>query len=64
MNLIYVLALQNAPRIGDITAKKLIRHCGSAEAVFKEKKSALLKIDGVGSYTLEKLYDASLINIA
>lgn len=64
MNLIYVLALQSAPRIGDITAKKLIRHCGSAEAVLKEKKSNLLKIEGVGTLTLEGLYDSHLLRNA
>lgn len=55
--LIYALALQHVPRIGSTTAKKLISHCGSAEAVFKERKSKLLKIDGIGSFTLEGLFD-------
>ena len=53
--LIYVLALQHVPKIGDLTAKKLIGHCGSAEAVLKEKKHNLLKIDGVGSTTISDL---------
>lgn len=35
--LISILALQHVPKIGATTAKKLITHCGSAEAVFKEK---------------------------
>ena len=43
--LLYVLALQRVAKIGDITAKKLIAHCGSAEAVFKEKKQSLLKVN-------------------
>ena len=51
-DLLYTLALQNVSNIGDITAKKLIAHCGSAEAVFKEKKQNLLKIDGIGSITI------------
>lgn len=51
--LIYLLALQNVPKIGDITAKKLIAHCGSAEAVLKEKKNHLLKIEGIGSSMLQ-----------
>ena len=53
--LLYVLALQNVSKIGDITAKKLIHHCGSAEAVFKEKKSNLVKIDGIGAWLLRDL---------
>lgn len=56
-NLLYTLALQHVPKIGDITAKKLISHCGSAEAVFKEKKQNLLKIGGIGSFVLSELFD-------
>ena len=57
--LIYVLALQHVPKIGDLTAKKLIGHCGSAEAVLKEKKHNLLKIDGVGSTTISDLFNVN-----
>ena len=56
-NLLCTLVLQHVPKIGDITAKKLISHCGSAEAVFKEKKQNLLKIDGIGSIILSELFD-------
>lgn len=56
--LLAVLRLQNVPNIGDVTAKKLISKCGSPEAVFSEKKQHLLKVDGVGTYTLRGLYDA------
>ncbi|MCB0446846.1 MAG: DNA-processing protein DprA [Gelidibacter sp.] len=55
-DLLYVLALQNVSKIGDITAKKLISHCGSAEAIFKEKKSNLLKIDGIGTSTISDVF--------
>lgn len=55
--LIYALALQHVPKIGSTTAKKLINHCGSAEAVLKENKSKLLKIDGIGTITIEGLSD-------
>lgn len=53
--LLYTLALQHVPKIGSLTAKKLITHCGSAEAVLKEKASNLLKIDGIGKLTVEGL---------
>ena len=56
--LIHVLALQHVPKIGSTTAKKLIAHCGSAEAVFKERKANLLKIDGIGALTIEGLFDS------
>ena len=62
--LIYVLALQHVPKIGDLTAKKLIGHCGSAEAVLKEKKHNLLKIDGVGSTTIGDLFNSNHIKEA
>ena len=54
-NLLYTLALQHIPNIGDITAKRLISHCGSAEAVLKEKSQNLQKIDGIGRVILENL---------
>ncbi|GAA4235636.1 DNA-processing protein DprA [Postechiella marina] len=53
--LIYALALQNTPKIGDTIAKKLIAHCGSPEAVLNEKRENLLKIDGIGSVILSGL---------
>lgn len=55
--LIYALALQHVPRIGSTIAKKLINHCGTVEAIFKEKKSKLLKIDGIGTITIDGLFD-------
>ncbi|MEW4922429.1 DNA-processing protein DprA [Algibacter sp. 2305UL17-15] len=55
-DLLYTLALQHASKVGDITAKKLIGHCGSAEAVLKEKKQNLLKIDGIGEFVLNGLF--------
>jgi DNA processing protein len=62
--LLYVLALQNVSKIGDITAKKLIQHCGSAEAVFNEKKNNLLKIDGIGSVLISDLFGKHHLNEA
>ena len=60
----YVLALQHVPNLGDASAKKLIRHAGSAEAVFKEKKAALLKIDGIGSTKLADLFSEENLKAA
>ena len=36
--LLAVLRLQRVPLIGDVNAKRLIERCGSAEAIFKERK--------------------------
>ena len=44
--------LQKLPGIGDITAKKLVDHFGSAQAVFNEKKINLLNIKGIGAFHL------------
>jgi len=56
--LLYTLALQHVPNLGDSTAKKLIRHFNSAKAIFDEKPSNLLKIDGVGKTRIRELSDA------
>lgn len=55
--LLYILALQHVPNLGDSTAKKLIRKLGSAEAVFREKKQNLRKIEGVGEIRLKEIND-------
>ncbi|MEC3906349.1 DNA-processing protein DprA [Tamlana sp. 2201CG12-4] len=57
-DLLFTLALQHVPNIGDITAKRLISNCGSAEAVLKEKRQNLLKIDGIGTAILSELFKA------
>ncbi len=62
--LLSVLALQSAPNLGDSTAKKLIRHLGSAEAIFKARKDSLLKIDGIGKIKIEGLFDAERFRMA
>ena len=54
-DLLHLLALQQVEGVGDIIAKKLINHCGSAQAVFEAKPSQLAAIDGVGSILLQNL---------
>ena len=53
--LLYHIAITSIPNIGDITAKKLIAYCGSSEQVFKEKKSVLEKIPGIGGVNATKI---------
>ena len=53
--LFHLLALQQVEGVGDILAKKLINHCGSAEAVFKTRPSQLAAIDGIGSILIQNL---------
>ena len=44
----YKIGLSLIPKIGDVTAKKLVAYTGSVEAVFNEKKRNLEKIPGIG----------------
>ncbi|MCM4167931.1 ATP-dependent RecD-like DNA helicase [Arenibacter antarcticus] len=62
--IIAYLRLQSVPNIGDITAKKLIAHCGGAEAIFSCKMDSLLKIDGIGRFTLKGLKDTQHLEAA
>jgi len=57
-DLLYVLALQRVKGIGDVNAKKLISHCGSAKNVLKEKRKTLEKINGIGSFTIKNLFNS------
>lgn len=63
-DILYYLALQSAEGIGDINAKKLIAHCGSAQAVIEEKTKILEKIPGIGTFTIRGLNNRSIIKNA
>jgi len=62
--LFYTLALLQVEGVGDIVAKKLINHCGSAEKVFQSKKSKLVSIDGIGEVLIKKLANESIFKLA
>ena len=62
--ILYHLALQSVDGIGAISAKKLISHCGSAQAVFKEKANNLNKITGIGSKIIKSLKNTKLMHNA
>jgi len=62
--LVYILALLKVEGVGDIVAKKLINHCGSAEAVFNAKPNQLKSIDGIGSVLLHNLKDKTVFEKA
>jgi DNA processing protein len=63
-DLFHLLALQQVEGVGDIVAKKLINHCGSATEVFKTKTSQIAAIDGIGSVLLQKLKDKTVFEKA
>ncbi|MFN7100278.1 MAG: DNA-processing protein DprA [Flavobacterium sp.] len=59
-DLFYLLALQRVEGVGDIMAKKLLTHLGSAEAIFNTKSSQLAAIDGVGAMLLKSIKDKTV----
>jgi len=61
MNKIYQIALTMIPNVGDKTGKRLVAYCGGVEAVFKEKKSMLSKIPGIGSYILRSFNSTEIL---
>ena len=46
----YQLSLTLIDGIGDVNAKNLLAYCGSAKAVFDQKKCHLVKIPGIGEH--------------
>lgn len=63
-DLIYKIGISLLPGLGDITAKRLVAHCGGAEAVFKESKKNLLKIPGFGDLLANKIASAEVLHLA
>ncbi len=62
--LLAILQLQKATGIGDILAKRLIAAVGDVEQIFKEKATNLQKINRIGKYTLQHLFDKKLYSSA
>ena len=62
--LLYQIALTLVPGIGDVLGKKLVKCCGSAEAVFREKKKLLSRIPRIGHKILEALSDQGILERA
>jgi DNA processing protein len=63
--LFYQLALTQIPNIGDVQAKILVQHLGSASAVFKARTATLEKIEGIGSLrasSIKAFTDFSLVD--
>jgi len=61
MLLKYQIGITLIPGVGDVNGKKLISYCGSAEAVFNEKKKALLKIPGIGESTVAYIVSQNVL---
>lgn len=63
-DLFYLLALMKVDGVGDIMAKKLLNHCGNAEAIFKSKINQIAAIDGVGTVLLKNIKDKTIFEKA
>lgn len=59
-----LLALLKVEGVGDVVAKKLINHCGSAENVFNSKSQSLKSIDGIGAVLIKNLKDKTIFEKA
>jgi DNA processing protein len=58
------IALGLIPRIGDISARKLVSHFGSVEAVFGESYRNLIRIPGIGAGIAKYITDRSYLDAA
>jgi DNA processing protein len=57
----YKIALSLIPKVGHITAKKLVSYVGSFEGVFNETKGNLLKIPGIGSVLADLIVNTNVL---
>jgi len=61
---LFQIALTKIVGIGSKRGKQLVAYCGGAEGVFKEKKSALLKIPGIDAYLADIIFQADSESLA
>lgn len=57
MSLLHKIALTQLKAVGHVTAKHLLGHFGSAEAVFKASKNQLMELPGIGEVTAAQILD-------
>lgn len=58
------IALSFLPAVGPVLTRALVDHCGSAEAVFREKRSLLARIPGLGARRIAKAFSAPVFTLA
>jgi DNA processing protein len=64
ISLKHKIALGLIPRIGDISARKLVAHFGNVESIFHESYRNLTKIPGIGSSLAKYMADRSYLESA
>jgi DNA processing protein len=60
----YQIGLTLLPGVGDVLGKKLVAYCGGVEAVFKQKRSALEKIPGIGQKLVNSILSQNVLHRA
>lgn len=62
--LLHRIALSLLPNVGPVIARALFSHCGSAISVFRERKTLLAKIPGVGPKRIQRAFNTSVMDRA
>lgn len=60
--LIHMMALSLVENVGPVNAKRLVAYCGSAENVFRQKKSDLEKVPGVGEFIAKSVLKSATMS--
>jgi len=63
-DLIYKIAITLIPGVGSVNGKSLVAYCGGVQAVFMEKKRALLRIPGIGEQTVNAIVNHNVFDRA
>ena len=58
---LYEIALTFVSGIGDVNGKKLVAYCGGAEAVFREKRKALMQISGITANIVNSIFSKDVM---
>lgn len=64
MSLIHNIALTFIPEVGHVTAKNLLSHFGTAEAIFKANNHELLEVPGIGPQTAKHILNNNALQDA
>lgn len=64
MSLLHKIAITLIPGVGDVNARRLISYCGGVEAVFRERRTTLLKIPGIGEATAASVVSQDVLSRA
>lgn len=64
MNKLHQIALSKIKGVGPKTARSLLTHCGSVDAIFHASKEELLRIPNIGHVTVESILSKSYMSLA